>query len=139
MMAKNKLAIVHDKTGSLRLLEHVPCRIISVSDMELVPFLKDNEINTECEEMARRARMLGADLGLEDAEFMFKHQNEIPVEFRGFHLIFPGTIMLTDPWNGRPQCCIPRLICDVKLWSLGFYRLWPHFNAGFRLVRPRRK
>lgn len=138
-MAKSKPAIIHDKMGSLRLREHVPCRIISVSDLELIPFLKDNEVNTDCEEMARRARTLGADLGLEDAEFMFKHQNGIPADFRRFHLIFPGTIMLTDPWNGRPQRCIPRLICDEKLWSLGFCRLWSDFNAGSRLVRPRRK
>ena len=117
------------------LLENSPRRPISVTDLDLVPFLRNGESNIEGEEMLRRARTdLNANYGQEDAEFLLEHQAEIPVEFRKFYLVFPATVW-RGSGGGRD---VSYLYWDGGRWFLDFGWLGSVWRSGCRLVRPRK-
>lgn len=119
-------------------LEHVPRRITSIADLLLVPFLREGEYEVGGEEMIRRARVeLDANLGLEDAEWIFKHRSEIMEVQREFHILFPGTI-LEDLDGIRHISCF---FFDLERgrWILDFIRLDHLWDSGARLLRQRNK
>ena len=117
------------------LLEHVPLSITSISDLEMVPVLKKDEDRIGGEEMVRRARIeLKANLGHEDAEWLEKHQNEIPKEWRNYYFTFPGTV-----WQGSDGFrCVPYLYWNGGRWSLRFYWLGLDWNSLGRILRLRK-
>ncbi|MBI3495500.1 hypothetical protein HY065_02645, partial [Candidatus Berkelbacteria bacterium] len=79
------------------LLEDAERKINSAAALELVAFLKEGETVIGGEELVSRARTeLRANYGQHDAEWLVKHQEEIPVEFRKFYLVFTGTV-----WRDR--------------------------------------
>lgn len=117
------------------LLEHSPRRIVSVADLELVPFLKEGEICIGGEELVIRSRgELDTNYGQEDAEWLLEHQDEIPREFRNYYLVFPATV-----WRRRDG---PRFISYLGFgggqWGAGLDRLEDDFGGYERLVRPRK-
>jgi len=76
------------------IVEDVKPSKFEVKDLELVSFLekdKDEE-SVKGEVVRQRAVSLRANLGLDDAKYVLDHQIEIPVEFRGKFLLFPGTL-----------------------------------------------
>ncbi|MBI3627371.1 MAG: hypothetical protein HY220_01290 [Candidatus Sungbacteria bacterium] len=87
------------RKDGFKLFCHSPRIITSVAELELVPFLREDEKSILGYDMLGRAEYdpsLNAwHYGQEDAEFVFDHQGEIPVEFRQFHLVFPRTM-----WRG---------------------------------------
>ncbi|GEM_PF-2025190 len=128
--------LVNNKTkDGWTLVEHCPRRITSVRDLELVSFLKQDENSVKGEEMVRRARVeLDASYGQEDAEWLLGHQNEIPVEFQKYYLVFTGTI-----WRGSyGRRYVSYLFWDGEHWCLSFFWLGHDFFSGDRLVRPRK-
>lgn len=131
-----KPVFVHDKTADgWELVENKPRRITSIRDLELVPFLRDGEPSVIGEEMARRARVeFDADYGQHDAEYMLEYQDEIPVEFRKYYLVFTATVWVVS----RRYRYVPYLYWDGERWILYFYWLGRDFGSGGRLVRPRK-
>ncbi|MBI4086346.1 MAG: hypothetical protein HY433_03870 [Candidatus Liptonbacteria bacterium] len=123
------------RNDGLTLVEDVPRRITSVRDLELVPFLKKDENSVNGEEMVSRARIeLDTNYGQHDAEWVFAHQHEIPVEFRKFYLVFTGTV-----WRGAGGSrIVVYLHRDGERWILNFDWLRDDFDSGDRLVRPRK-
>ena len=127
---------VNDKTkDGWKLLENASRKISSIGDLELVTFLKKGENSINGKEIVRRARVeLDANYGQEDAEWLLEHQNEIPVEFREYYIVFTGTIwqhavghrnVLYLHWSGRH-------------WYLYFLWLDDGWYSDARLVRPRK-
>lgn len=117
------------------LLEHAPRRITSVSDLELVTFLKEGEILIGGEELVRRARTeLNANYSQEDAEWLLDHQDEIPEEFQNFYLLFTATV-----WKHYGHRYIPYMDWfEWPGWSLAFTQFDDsNFCSPSRLPRPR--
>lgn len=73
--------------------------IKSVDELEIVPFLKENEKYIKSEELFKRAKEMNANLGYKDAEFILKHQKETPEEMKPYYLIFTGTILRDTAGN----------------------------------------
>ncbi len=118
-----------------KLLEHVPRGLTSVSDLELVPFLKSGESSIRGEELVRRSRLeLNTNYGQEDAEWLLEHESEIPAEFRPFYLVFTGTVW-GDAFGRRS---VAYLYFFGERWLLFFYWLGGGFLSVVRLVRPRK-
>lgn len=127
---------VNDKTkDGWILLEHASRRITSAQNLELVSFLKRGENSIGGEEMVRRARVeLDANYGQEDAEWLLDHQDEIPVEFRKYYLVFTGTVW-RDSLGRR---LVPYLVWDGGGWCLRFGWLAFGWRSDDRLVRLRK-
>lgn len=127
----------NDKTKEgWTLFKNVSRRITSVRDLELVSFLKKGEYRVKGATVERRAAELNADLGQEDAEYLLEHQDEIPIEFQKYRLIFPGTVW--ERWDSSGGNALP-YIRGGGWWGLGFG--WPtdDFDSNARLLRPRSK
>ncbi len=127
---------VYDKTkDGWKLLENTPRQITSMHDLELVSFLKQGENSVNGEEMVRRARVeLNANYGQEDAEWVLEHQDEIPVEFRAYYLVFTGTVWQFP--RGYRRCAFLRW--SGERWCLRFFWLDFVWRSGARLVRLRK-
>lgn len=65
--------------------------VVSVRELEIIPFLKEEEESITSEEMCRRASELGANFGQRQAEYLLKDRGWIPVRWQDFCLVFPGT------------------------------------------------
>ena len=126
---------VHDKTkDGWKLLENVSRRLTSVRDLELVSFLMGNESSVNGEEVVRRARILDVNYSQEDAEWLLANQNEIPVEFRKYYLVFTGTVW-QDSISYRNVSCLGWY---GRRWCLLFSWLDDDWYSYGRLVRPRK-
>ena len=127
---------VNDKTkDGWKLVENTSRRIFSISDLELVSFLKQGESSINGEEMVCRAcGELDANYGQEDAEWLLEHQNEIPVEFRKYYIVFTGTIWQSA--DGYRD--VSYLRWDGGRWCLSFFWLVLVWDSGFRFVRLRK-
>ncbi len=84
------------KTGeTLRILEDVP-RIVSkakdVRSLGMASLLKKGQNCLPGWKVRRRARELGFDFGLGDAEATWRMRDSIPKRLRFKHLLFPGTL-----------------------------------------------
>jgi hypothetical protein len=116
------------------LLEDIEFSPIKPTELEFVSFQKPGESYINGEEMVRRARTeLRANLGQRHAEYLLKHQQEIPVEFRKCYLVFTGTVWRSLDGN-RSIACLDW--CSGQ-WALDFYRLGGDWSSRGRLVRPR--
>lgn len=117
------------------LVDHVPRSITAVSDLELVPFLRDGEKVLCGYDMMGRARYeFGADLGQEDGEFLLEHQDEIPAELRQFYLVFSRTVWQVSLGFLYVSC----LLFFVGRWYLYFIWLDDDFRPRGRLARFRK-
>lgn len=117
------------------LLEHQPRRIVSVADLELVSFLRSGERSIKGYDLIGRARYeFDANLGQEDAEFLLEHEEEIPVEFRQYYLVFTGTI------RRRPDggLYVSFLAFVGKRWNLYWRWLGGDYGSDGRLLCPRK-
>lgn len=104
---------------------------ISIADLELVSFLKRGESYIGGEEMVKRAKKSGANLGQRHAEFLLEHQDEIPAKYRKHYLVFPGTI-----WRFRDGGrLVPYLCWDGGRWELVFGWLGRGWDSSARLPR----
>ncbi len=105
--------------------------IRSIIELGLANFLNDDEQSVSGEELARRAKLLNANLGQKHAEWLLDHHEEIPEEWRGIYLVFPGTV-----WR-RPDGIryVPDLSWHGERWRLGFGWLDSSFRSGGRLLR----
>ena len=108
--------------------------LASVTDLELVLFLKDGESRVNGETMANRAKELKGNLGQKHAEYSLEHQKEIPKEFRKYFLVFPGTIWRHSDGHRN----VPYLSWDGDGWYL-HWRWLDHgnWNDNDRLLRLR--
>ncbi|TSC84381.1 MAG: hypothetical protein G01um101413_676 [Parcubacteria group bacterium Gr01-1014_13] len=104
------------------IVENVKPSKFEVKDLELVSILKDGEESVDGDTMRQRATNLKANFGLDDAKYILDHQAEIPVEFRGKYLIFPGTLF---------DCMhIPSIRWEDGKWQFGFIPVSFGFNYG---------
>lgn len=76
---------------------------------ELVSFLNPHETVVSGHTMFRRARERGAHLGRSHAEYLLRYQEEIPVEWRGYFIIF------TD-WLSPDRLYVNCLVWDREQW-----------------------
>lgn len=117
------------------LIDHTPRSITAVSDLKLVPFLRDGEKTLRGYDMMGRARWeFGADLGQEDAEFLLEHKDEIPEELRQFYLVFSRTVWQDSGGYLYVSC----LIFGAERWCLYFGWLGDGFYPRDRLARFRK-
>ncbi|MBU2081865.1 hypothetical protein KKH14_00280 [Patescibacteria group bacterium] len=126
----------NDKTkDGWKLLENISRKITSISDLELVPFLKQGEGSISGEEMVRRAQFeLDANYGQEDAEWLLEHQDEIPAEFQKYYIVFTRTI-----WrDSNDRRSVPYLRWYGGRWYLHFGWLGIGWSSGDRCVRSRK-
>ena len=136
-MSQSDYEIIFPVYAEYRLIKHIPRRIISAIDLELLPFLKpdDDEDCINGHELRHRAIELEANYGHEDAEWLVEQQNQLSTEFRPFHLLFPATIrkdLLTD------EEYITCLEFSNGLWQISSLWLALDFDSHDRLVRPKR-
>lgn len=136
-MQANQVSFRRDmRKEGWKLLENVGRRINSISDLELVSFLKSGEDYINGEEMLRRARELDANYSQEDAEWLLEHQNEIPVEMRKYYIVFTGTV-----WQGSyGYLRVPCLYWfeNDRCWCLNFPWLGDGWYSFDRLPRLRK-
>lgn len=106
---------------------------VAVADLERIEFLNFDERSFTGKELQKRARKLNINLGQHTAEYLLEHQDEIPEEWRGTYLVFPGTV-----WRGsggdRSVSC---LYWGGERWCLDFGWLVGRFSSDIRLVRVR--
>ncbi len=113
------------------LIENVSRKITSITDLMLIPILKNGENSINGEEMVRRARTeLNANLDQEDAEWLLEHQAEIPKEWRKFYISLPGTVWQDLDGFRRVPC----LDWRGGEWCLSFYWLALGWGSDGRLL-----
>jgi hypothetical protein len=79
--------------------------------------------------MRKRAVEFKGNLGLSDGKRMLAEQDKIPVEFRDFYILLPGTVLR----DSDGDLYVPFLYWGGDRWYLGFYWLdydW-HVSARF--------
>lgn len=100
--------------------------------LDLAEFLRSGESTVRGTVMAERAKKLGADLGQKHAEILLANQHLIPKEWRGYYLVFPGTV-----WRGsNGHRYVPYLLWNGERWFLDFDWLEFDWFSGVRLLRP---
>lgn len=98
---------------------------LDISKLKPRPFINmsvGNKCDNGCnEEMRKCAVKLNANLGLDDGQRMLAEQDKIPVEFRGFDIPLPGTL-LCDPSSGLyVMCLLWERNNDQFVWGWGCY------------------
>ena len=113
------------------LVEDIPDEPVPTNNLELVSFLKRGESYVRGEEMKKRAEAKNASLGQRQAEYLYRHQEGIPEEWRQFCLTFPGTV-----WRDRSgRLHVPCLRWDGAWWCLRFRWLDCDWDGRVRLLR----
>ena len=107
---------------------------ISISDLEIVPFLKEDETLTSGKDMEFHANELGANFGQHHAEYILINKDKMPKEWWEYTLVFPGT-----KWDDQSQnlhiACLNRYNQEWSLEFCFFNGLW---FPNCRLVRLRK-
>ena len=114
-----------------KIVEDVDCPdIIKLNQLEIVPFLKNDEKEITGLELRRRAQILKANLGQKHSDLMLLHQKEIPVPLRIYRLVFPVTLW-RDKNNDEG---FPELLWRDDAWHPNYH--WMGFNLDdrYRLV-----
>ncbi len=127
----------HDKTtkDGWTLMEPGPELDGKTFVLELVEFLKPGESSVNGEVMKQRAKELNAHLGQRHAEYLLKHQELIPTEWRGKYILtFPGTVWQDSDGDRRG----PYLLWHGDRWCLYFRWLRYGWDSLDRLVRLRK-
>ncbi len=102
--------------------------------VEFATFLESDERYVNGTVMLERAKALGYRADQRHAEQMLAQQADIPVEYREFYLVFPGTI-----WRGpRGRLYAPFLYWGGDAWYLDFRWLEGGWRSHCRVVRLRR-
>lgn len=113
------------------LLEDYSSTIAEVSELELVSFLKEGESSVTGEEMRARAVTLRGNFSQRQAEYLLDYQDEIPVEWRSYYLVFPATL-----WRAADGGLgVPCLDWSGGRWCLSFSWLVRDWGSGARLLR----
>lgn len=97
---------------------------------ELVDFRGPNEPYIAGETVRQRAKVLDANLGQRHAEYLLEHQELIPKEWQGKHLIFPGTVW-RDLGGGYSVPCLEWI---AGRWHMSWLWLDLDWGVGDRLV-----
>lgn len=109
----------------------VASNVFDMKKIKPVSFLKPGEEDgIDCEEeLRKRAIELKGNFGLADGLRMLAEQDKIPVEFRKFTVLLPGTVLLD-----RHGCAeMPQLFyCVDRGWTLEFsWYEWGSFDDCF--------
>ncbi len=132
-------SFIHDKTmDGGKLFENVPQRITSISlisNLQLVCVLREGESSIYGDTTLRRTSRHDTNFGQLDAEYLLEHQNEIPAEFRKYHIFFPGTIWeyRYGLYDGDHQIPVLYWNRDCGRWSIDFH-IYSHWSLGVRLL-----
>lgn len=121
--------------GGWEVIADVPPSEFDVSDLEFVPYLKEDEGPISSPEMRQRALEFRGNLGLVDVKRIHDHQGEIPQDFRGNHVVFPGTV-LRHPDGGLYVMCLGSEFHD---YFLRFVDLDVKWGKEGRFARRKRK
>ncbi len=126
-----------------KFVQHGSCRITSIRQVRNlipVPFLGRREKSIKAVVMKARAEEIGLNFSQPDAEFVLKHQKNIPKKLRGYYLMFPGTVR-RDLYDNRS---IPYLHWLYTRWCFGLWAFNDHDNWGGNMClvcvfKPRRR
>jgi hypothetical protein len=132
--------------------------IAAMADLEMAfPYLApDEHLDVPTDEMFRRAREIGADLGQAHAEWVFARATEIPDEFQSFDaIVFSGTIWVcTEVGTRSSVMVVPTLRYDIQYrydpvehrqisegkWVMEFMSLWTEMRVShYVFMRPRNR
>jgi len=108
--------------------------VVGEPTLGLDEFLKDGESYVVGTTMVERAKVLGNLAGQSHAERLLDNQQDIPVEWRQFVLVFAGTIRRCPSDNDLYVACLYGSD-DGRGWVLGFGWLDGRFDGRYRLVR----
>lgn len=96
------------------------------------PLKSDEKYYIPLKEAIKHAKKEGINITQKDLEWLKKHQDEIPQDWKEYWLY--ATEILEDP-DGRR--CVPCLDWYDGRWILHFLRLGSDFGRSARFVRPR--
>lgn len=102
----------------------------SATQLKLVEFVTQFEEYVTWGEMLKRAELNRAGYIQAQAEFLLAHAATLPLEWRIYNLIFPGTIWKSI--TGNLHC--PYLVWKNGAWQLGFYWFLYDFHHNDRLL-----
>lgn len=97
-------------------VEDVAPTEFDVSKLKPVSFLKSGESRVVGEEIRKRALELRCNFGLADGKRMLTEQDKIPVEFRKFYILLPGTVLR----DSDGHLIVPCLFSSGGRWSVDF-------------------
>lgn len=121
------------KEGDWKIIKSVEPSKFEVKDLELVSFKEMNRYPSPGERMRQLAVSLNADLGFDDAKRVFDQHKEIPVEFRSYCLVFPGTLLI-GPGDAMGVVCFAYAFDDGWKPFVAYLNL-TRWDDGYRLVR----
>lgn len=121
---------VNRKWGVIQDVFPVLTTNIEIANLQFACFLKGVETSIGGETLRWRAKELGGDLGLADAKHLLNHQDEIPEEWRGYFIVFPGTV-LSEPGGRR---LVPIMFWLGDRWHLYFLWLFNEWVGRDRLI-----
>jgi hypothetical protein len=107
--------------------------ILPVGELELAVPFKDEETCIFGHELIKRAVKTKNNFSQRQAEYLLENQDKIPLDWRPFCIIFPGTIW-ADSAN-RPS--VPYIVYETKGWNLSFYWVNRPFAGVSRLLQSR--
>ena len=106
--------------------------VFSPDQLKLVSLRKEGESDIGGEELLRRAKRKGANLGQRQAEHLLERQKGIPKEWQDYHLFFLGTVWICRNHFGRR--CVPFLFWPGYCWELCSHWLDRDFDCHGRVV-----
>lgn len=121
-------------TEGWKLVEDVEkLQIGELLKLEFASILKQGENSISGNEMMRRAKELGCNLGQLDAEYLLAHPGRIPVRPEGVYwILFPGTV-----WRSRGgDLNVPCLHWAGVRWRLSFTWLGRGWSSLDGFLRP---
>lgn len=84
--------------------------------------------------MRKRAVELNANLGLDDGQRMLAEQDKIPVEFRGFNIPLPGTLLCNPSSGLYVKCLLWERNNDRFVWGNLWYSVCRYDNSRLRFA-----
>ena len=105
---------------------------IGDTTFEIVEFLKEGEGPINGKEMLERAKNFVRQASQHQADVLLDNSSQIPVEWRGYWLIFSGTGWPGPSGDNR----VLLMCCDRNgFWYECFTTLHDNFGADYRLVQ----
>lgn len=105
-------------------------KIVRASELKTVEFVHEFEEYVTWDELLKRAKSSNSMYTQDQADLLLDESETIPIEYRQYNLIFPGTIW--QSLTGNFHC--PYLVWRDNKWCLDFYWFLYDFHHNDRLL-----